>query len=64
MKRYYIVQALRHCLNSDPPTVYNVPDKLDRQRCCILTVKDTKENEKYEANNADTAMVWYRQLRE
>ena len=61
---YYIVKELCHCLNSNPPTVYNATDKLEQQGCCITTVKYTKENEKYEANNSDTAMGWYQKLRE
>ena len=56
MKCYYILKALRHCLDSDPPTVYNTPDKLYCKGCCRATVKDTKANGKYEANKADTVM--------
>ena len=64
MKCYYILKALRHCLDSDPPTVYNTPDKLYWQGCCRATVKDTKANGKYEANKADTVMGQYRKFRE
>ena len=64
MKLYYIAKALRHCLNSDPPTVYNAPDKLYWRGCCRAIVKYMKANGKYEANNVDTVMVWYRKFRE
>ena len=56
MKLYYISKALRHRINSDLPTLYNTPDKLDWRGCCIATVKDTKANINYEANNVDAVM--------